>query len=89
LGGFYRATLNKFYIDEVWMFITQNVVFKYISMPIAWFDRHIVDGTMDGIGWTTEKLASSVRIIQSGKVQFYAWIFVIGTLLITIWALFM
>jgi len=89
LGGFYRATLNKFYIDEVWMFITQNVIFKYISMPVAWFDRHIVDGTMNGIGWTTEKLASSVRIIQSGKVQFYAWIFVIGTLLITIWALFM
>ncbi len=89
LGGFYRATLHKFYLDEVWMFITQSVIFKYISMPIAWFDRHIVDGTMDGIGWTTQKLASSVRVLQSGKVQFYVWIFVIGTLLITIWALFL
>ncbi len=89
LGGFYRATLHKFYLDEVWMFVTKNIIFKYISMPIAWFDRHIVDGTMDGIGWTTQKLASSIKIIQSGKVQFYAWVFVIGTLLITIWALFL
>jgi NADH-quinone oxidoreductase subunit L len=89
LGGFYRATLHKFYMDEVWMFITQSVIFKCISMPIAWFDRHIIDGAMDGIGWTTQKLASSVRVLQSGKVQFYAWIFVIGTLFITVWMLFL
>jgi len=89
MGGFYRAALHKFYIDEVWMYLTRSVIFKYISTPVAWFDRHIVDGTMDGIGWTTQKLASSVRIIQSGKIQFYAWIFVVGTILIAIWALFL
>jgi len=88
MGGFYRTTLNKFYLDEVWLFITRSVIFKYISTPVAWFDRHIVDGTMNGIGWTTQKLAWAVRSIQSGKVQFYAWIFVIATFLITIWALF-
>jgi len=88
LGGVYRMTRNKFYLDEVWMFITRNVIFKYISTPVAWFDRHIVDGTMDGVGWTTKKIASTVRIIQSGKVQFYAWVFVIGTILVAIWALF-
>jgi NADH-quinone oxidoreductase subunit L len=71
------------------MYLTRSVIFKYISAPVAWFDRHIVDGAMDGIGWTTQKLASSVRIIQSGKVQFYAWIFVMGALLVAVWALFM
>ena len=88
LGGVYRATLHKFYLDELWLFITRNVIFKYVSAPVAWFDRHIVDGTMDGVGWTTKKMSSKIKPLQSGRVQFYAWIFVIGTILITIWALF-
>ena len=89
MGGFYKAALHKFYLDEVWMFITHKVVFKYFSIPIAWFDKHIIDGTMDGIGWTTERLSASIKVFQSGKVQFYAWVFVVGTILITIWALFL
>jgi len=88
-GGFYKATLHKFYLDEVWLFITRSVIFKYISTPIAWFDRHIVDGTMDGIGWVTHQMSSSIKVMQSGKVQTYAWIFVVGAIVITIWALFL
>jgi hypothetical protein len=44
---------------------------------------------MNGIGWTTQKFASAVKVIQTGKVQFYAWVFVIATFIITIWALFL
>ncbi len=89
LGGFYRAAVHKFYIDEVWMFITKNIIFKYISTPIAWFDKHVIDGTMNAIGWTTERASSAIKVVQSGKVQTYAWIFIIGTLVVTIWALFL
>ncbi|MDR3365680.1 MAG: NADH-quinone oxidoreductase subunit L [Prevotellaceae bacterium] len=89
LGRLYRATLHKFYLDEVWMFMTKKVVFRYLSDPIAWFDRHIIDGTMDGIGWTTHRLSSSVKVFQNGKVQFYAFVFVVGTFAIAVWALFL
>ncbi len=88
LGGFYTAALHKFYLDEVWMFVTRRLIFRGISTPVAWFDRHVVDGAMNGLGWTTTKLAYVIRGFQSGRVQFYAWVFVAGTLLITIWALF-
>jgi NADH-quinone oxidoreductase subunit L len=89
LGGLYRATLHKFYLDELWMFVTKKVIFRCFSDPIAWFDRHVVDGTMDGIGWTTRQLSSSVKVFQNGKVQFYAFVFVIGTFAIAVWALFL
>ncbi len=89
LGKFYTATLHKFYLDEVWMFITKSVIFKYISMPIAWFDKHVIDGSMDGLGWITTRSSAAIKVIQNGKVQFYAWIFVLGTFAITIWALFL
>lgn len=88
LGGFYKAAYRKFYIDEVWMFITKNVIFRYISTPIAWFDRHVIDGSMDGVGKVTRWSSIVIRRFQSGKVQFYAWVFIIGTLILTVWALF-
>ncbi|MDR2813429.1 MAG: NADH-quinone oxidoreductase subunit L [Prevotellaceae bacterium] len=89
LGGLYRATLRKFYLDEVWLFITKKVIFRYFSDPIAWFDKHVIDGSMNGIGWATQQLSSSVKVFQNGKVQFYAFVFVAGTFVIAIWALFL
>ncbi len=89
MGGLYIAALHKFYIDEVWMFVTRKVVFNCVSRPIAWFDRHVVDGAMNGIGWSTSQLAAAIKGFQSGKVQFYAWMFVFGTLVITVLALFL
>ena len=40
---------NKFYIDEIYMFVTKKIIFNGISQSIAWFDRHIVDGTMTAL----------------------------------------
>jgi proton-translocating NADH-quinone oxidoreductase, chain L len=89
LGGLYKAALNKFYIDEIWMWITKTVIFKWICKPIAWFDRHVIDGAMDGIAWSTQKLSSSIKGLQSGQVQFYAWVFVFGALIIAALVLFL
>jgi NADH-quinone oxidoreductase subunit L len=58
-------------------------------MPIAWFDRHIIDGAMNGVAWTTQKSADSVKGLQSGQVQFYAWVFVAGSILIAALVLFL
>jgi NADH-quinone oxidoreductase subunit L len=89
LGGFYTAVCNKFYIDEVWMWFTQTVIFKYICIPIAWFDHHIVDGAMNGIAWVIQKVSASIKGLQSGQVQFYAWVFVVGVLTIAALVLFL
>ncbi|MDR0763768.1 MAG: NADH-quinone oxidoreductase subunit L, partial [Bacteroidales bacterium] len=53
LGVWYRAALHKFYLDEVWYFVTRKIIFRHISTPIAKFDRRAIDGTMDAIGNTT------------------------------------
>ncbi|MDR0506457.1 MAG: NADH-quinone oxidoreductase subunit L [Dysgonamonadaceae bacterium] len=89
MGGFYTATLHKFYLDEIWMWITQTVIFRYICVPIKWFDRHIIDGSMDGLAWITQKSSTAIRGLQSGQVQFYAWVFIAGTILIAGLVLFL
>ena len=88
LGGLYKATLNKFYLDEVWMWVTKSVIFKCVSTPIAWFDRHVIDSAMDGLAWTTQKASTAIKNLQSGQIQFYAWFFIAGTLIIAILVLF-
>ena len=84
LKGLYTASLNKFYLDEVWMFITKKVIFNCVSRPIAWFDRHVIDGTMDNIANVTQKASHRVRRLQSGQMQRYVAFLVAGTILITI-----
>lgn len=79
-GILYTATYNKFYFDEIYLFVTRKIIFNYISRPIAWFDRHIVDGFMVGIGLVTEKVSYKIKGMQSGQLQHYAFVFVAGTL---------
>jgi NADH-quinone oxidoreductase subunit L len=44
---------------------------------------------MDGLAWTTQKLSTSIKGLQSGQVQFYAWVFVVGSILIAAGVLFL
>jgi NADH-quinone oxidoreductase subunit L len=89
LGGLYKAALHKFYLDEVWIWITQTVIFRSVCEPVKWFDRHIIDGAMNGLAWTTQKISASVKGLQSGQVQFYAWVFVFGSIVIAAFVLFL
>ena len=79
-GILYTAAYNKFYFDEIYLFVTRKIIFNYISRPIAWFDRHIIDAFMVGIGLTTEKISYQIKGMQSGQLQHYAFAFVAGSL---------
>lgn len=84
LGGFYTAVLNKFYIDEVYLFITKKILFNHVSRPVAWFDRHVVDGAMNGIAWVTAKSSEKIKGFQSGQLSQYALVFVSGAVLLVL-----
>ncbi|WPD21509.1 MAG: NADH-quinone oxidoreductase subunit L [Candidatus Electrothrix scaldis] len=77
-GPLYTIVYNKFYMDEVWLFFTHTVVFSYIAAPIKWFDRKVVDGSMDLTGWILQVGGKGVRLAQSGQLQFYLGATVIG-----------
>ncbi len=83
-GWFYRAATHRFYLDEVYLFITKRIIFAGISRGIAWFDRHIIDGTMNLMAYVTQQVAFSIRTFQSGQVQQYAFVFLLGTLIMVL-----
>jgi NADH-quinone oxidoreductase subunit L len=72
LSGLYKAAYHKFYIDEIYLFVTKKIVFNLIGRPAAWIDKNIVDGLMNGIAAGTGKISTALKGIQSGKVQNYA-----------------
>lgn len=75
----HRAAYKRFYMDEVYMFVTHKIIFRCISTPLAWFDRHVVDGAMNFMAWCTNEAGESIRGWQSGDVRQYAVWFLTGT----------
>ena len=78
----HRWAYKRFYMDEVYQYITHRIIFAHVSKPIAWFDRHVVDGFFDFLAWGTNALGFRIRGLQSGAVQKYAYVFFIGILVL-------
>ena len=81
-GRLHRWAYKRFYLDEVYQYVTHRIIFAHIIKPIAWFDRHIVDGFFDFLAWGTNALSFRIRGLQSGSVQQYAFVFLLGTLIL-------
>ena len=88
LGAFHRTVKQKFYIDEVYLFVTHRIIFAYVARPVAWFDRHVVDGGVNLAGWITRTTGGEARRLQTGQVQTYGLWYVVGVLvlLLVLWA---
>ncbi len=72
LGRVYPAISAKFYIDEIYLFVTHRIIFPYIGSPIAWFDRHIVDGAVNLTASLTRLGGVILSRLQTGQAQTYA-----------------
>jgi NADH-quinone oxidoreductase subunit L len=87
-GALYKTARHKFYIDEVYLFITKQIIFNLIGRPAAWIDKNIVDGFMNLLAKVISDIAELIRRLQSGKVQGYTIYFfggVIGLVIIFIY----
>lgn len=78
LSGLYKAAYRKFYIDEIYLFITRKIIFNLVGRPAAWFDKNVVDGLVNLTGNTTQLVSEKIKGIQSGKVQQYAIYFLVS-----------
>ncbi len=88
--GLWTAAHRRFYWDEIYMFITHKIIFNVICQSIAWFDRHIIDGTMDAFAKVTQRTSYVIRGFQSGSIQTYVWWYIVGAVAlatITCWAI--
>jgi len=90
LGMLFTIVKQKFYIDEIYLFITHKIIFNLIGRPAAWIDKTIVDGFYSLTATTTEEFASTIKGWQSGNLQSYALYFlggILGLAILIIYAL--
>jgi NADH-quinone oxidoreductase subunit L len=67
----YRGSLNKWWFDDL-----NHLLFMVIGGRIAaflwWFDRRVVDDTVNDVARTTVGAGAELRRVQTGRVQNYA-----------------
>lgn len=78
----HRAAYRRVYMDEIYQFVTHKIIFGIICKSIAWFDHTIVDGTMNALAAVTNRASFAIRKLQSGSIQMYVWVYLIGALLL-------
>ncbi len=84
LGNIYSSAYRKFYVDEIYLFVTKKVIFKSLAAPAAWIDRNVVDGMMNLISTVTENFSDGVKTVQSGKVSNYVLWFFAGAVVLSL-----
>ena len=80
MNSFYKLAFHKFYVDELYLFVTKKVLFNLVGRPAAWFDKNIVNGLINATGNSTVFISEKVKGFQSGKVQQYAIYFLAGVI---------
>ena len=75
----HRAAYKRFYMDEVYQYVTHKIIFRCVSTPIAWFDRHVIDGTFNFMAWSANEAGETIRPWQSGDVRHYSVWFLTGS----------
>jgi NADH-quinone oxidoreductase subunit L len=81
-ASWYRAIFNKFYIDEVYLFITRRILIGGFAGAVKWVDHHVVDGAVDLTAAATMRTGGLLRRLQNGNLAFYLGAFLFGILLL-------
>lgn len=88
LGVLSRAMRNKFYFDEIYSGLIA-ITHEAASRLADFIDRWIVAGLMvRGAHGTTELFGRALRLVQTGNLQIYAFLFVAGVAVVLYFVLF-
>jgi NADH-quinone oxidoreductase subunit L len=82
LGALAEAMKNKFYFDELYE-ATVIRLHDFIAALADWIDRWILEGAIIGaIRGGTDLSGRALRLVQTGNLQTYAFLFVLGVALL-------
>jgi len=89
-GALYSTLSHKFYVDEIYDTL--------ISRPLFWLstvvlqrgvDDAVIDGIANGAGDGVEDGGEALRRVETGNVQHYAFVYLIGAILVAAYYTFL
>jgi len=81
LAAFLERADRASLVDRTWALLYRQVLVRGADLA-RWVDRYLVDGLMNGIGWSTLQTGSAVRPIQTGRMRDYVFAVMVGALLL-------
>ena len=73
---------NKYYVDEFYAMAVVNPVKQIAKVSAQIIDKLFVDGAVNGIGASVKKIGNGLRAIQTGDIQTYALMMLMGLLVV-------
>jgi NADH-quinone oxidoreductase subunit L len=79
-GIFYDISLNKYYVDEIYDFVFVRPFTALAKFFASIVDPWVIDGAVNGLAATVRGFSTVWRGLQTGNVQHYAAMFLLGAL---------
>lgn len=73
-----KISYHKFYFDEIYDAIIRKPLDAFSRFFYKAIDNKIIDGLVNGLGWTASEGSRNLRLLQSGNVGYYIIMMVIG-----------
>ena len=90
LQDLYNLLLNKYYIDQLYNFIVTRPLFWVSSNVLnRAIDSFAIDGAADGAGLAVQTSGQIARRAETGNVQHYAFVYLLGALGVVAYYLFL
>jgi NADH-quinone oxidoreductase subunit L len=83
----YRGSFNKWYFDDL-NHVLFVVIGGKVADTLAWFDRAVVDGVVNGTASVTQDAGNRLRHLQTGRVQNYALGIAAGLIIVAVAVIF-
>lgn len=71
-------------VDQLWEAGYRKVLLGLGSV-VGWFDRYVIDGLMNALGWSAIEVGTRARRAQTGVMRDYAYAIALGVVLLALW----
>ena len=88
LGFLSRAMRNKFYFDEIYAFLIR-ATHETLARIADFLDRVLIEGfVVRGISGMTDVFGRALRLLQTGNIQTYTFLFAAGVAIVLLMVLY-
>jgi NADH-quinone oxidoreductase subunit L len=85
--GFGKVLANKWYVDEFYNAVVVKPL-DLLAQFLVFFDKHVIDGIVNGVGRLVQYGSRQLRLLQSGQVGGYVLLMVVGIIILFLVELF-
>jgi NADH-quinone oxidoreductase subunit L len=85
--GFGKVLANKWYVDEFYNAVVVRPL-DLLAQFLTFFDKHVIDWIVNGVGRLVQYGSRQLRLIQSGQVGGYVLLMVLGIIVLFLVELF-